>query len=458
MSSDSPTPSTSPESARALGRWLDRPSEAPPEGVDAEVLEAIYALRPELAPAPRVSPDDILAGVTRGPLAADAEAPTPASVSRDGAEIVPFPGQDGSSEGTEGAAAEVPPRPADAAPPGARGPQRAAAWARGTAGVGIALVAAATLMIVVGTGREDGAATRAAPEQGIAARELATSDEATDGASGPHKVEIADQIAERQAPPSLEARAPAPPPARAAPAPKATARAEGATGAEEAEEEPEQAAALRDELVAQGYYRIDEDAFDAEQARIPEVAGEAPAELREAPEAAPAAGVAAGGGRRARSRAVAAPADADEPTHVADDALVPAPVGAGEADAPVRPAVPRPSAAWSAGVDGPVVEEVRGLLSRADALAAEGRRADAARVLADGLRGPAGVAHHLAMRAAELYLQAGAPQRALEVLDRGLSFAGGDAGQRRYLQLLRGDAALAAGKPAEAREIWSALQ
>ncbi len=55
---------------RLLAEWLDaHPGEPPPEGVDAEVVEAVYALRPDLAPAPRVTIDDILAGVTTGPFA-----------------------------------------------------------------------------------------------------------------------------------------------------------------------------------------------------------------------------------------------------------------------------------------------------------------------------------------------------------------------------------------------------
>jgi hypothetical protein len=55
--------------AELLARWLADPSSGPPEGVDADALESVYALRPELAPAPRVSVEDILSGVRAGPLA-----------------------------------------------------------------------------------------------------------------------------------------------------------------------------------------------------------------------------------------------------------------------------------------------------------------------------------------------------------------------------------------------------
>lgn len=63
------------EQASLLTRWLAAPAgQAPPEGLDPEVVETVYALRPERAPAPRVSLDDILAGVSTGPFAAGAPA------------------------------------------------------------------------------------------------------------------------------------------------------------------------------------------------------------------------------------------------------------------------------------------------------------------------------------------------------------------------------------------------
>lgn len=59
--------------ALALAEWLEaHPGTAPPKDVDADVLQAIYALRPELAPEPGVTADDILSLVTDGPLAGPA--------------------------------------------------------------------------------------------------------------------------------------------------------------------------------------------------------------------------------------------------------------------------------------------------------------------------------------------------------------------------------------------------
>lgn len=64
---------TPEEQASALAALLDqRTATDDPtllEGLDTEVLEALYALRPELAPPARVSADDILSSLTEGPLA-----------------------------------------------------------------------------------------------------------------------------------------------------------------------------------------------------------------------------------------------------------------------------------------------------------------------------------------------------------------------------------------------------
>jgi len=74
-------PTTIEEQAAQLAQWLDEhPGSAPPDGVDPDVLETIYALRPDLAPAPSFSIDDILGDITSGPFAEPA-----------GAEIVPLP-------------------------------------------------------------------------------------------------------------------------------------------------------------------------------------------------------------------------------------------------------------------------------------------------------------------------------------------------------------------------------
>jgi hypothetical protein len=55
------------EQASMLARWLDQGSSD--EAIDSEVMEAVLALRPDLAPAARVSIDDILDEVSSGPVA-----------------------------------------------------------------------------------------------------------------------------------------------------------------------------------------------------------------------------------------------------------------------------------------------------------------------------------------------------------------------------------------------------
>ena len=53
-----------------LVTWLEgHPGDAPPADLDPEVVEAVYMLRPDLAPAPRVKIEDIFARIETGPLA-----------------------------------------------------------------------------------------------------------------------------------------------------------------------------------------------------------------------------------------------------------------------------------------------------------------------------------------------------------------------------------------------------
>ena len=55
----------------ALMAWLEAaPGRAPGPEIDPDVVEAVYAMRPDLAPAPTLSLDDILGAVTSGPFAA----------------------------------------------------------------------------------------------------------------------------------------------------------------------------------------------------------------------------------------------------------------------------------------------------------------------------------------------------------------------------------------------------
>jgi hypothetical protein len=62
------------EEAEKLASWLDAGAGAlPPQGVDPAVVESVYVLRPDLAPAPRTTVESILASVRTGPLVASVE-------------------------------------------------------------------------------------------------------------------------------------------------------------------------------------------------------------------------------------------------------------------------------------------------------------------------------------------------------------------------------------------------
>ena len=54
---------TEQEQAEALAAWLAQPAgTAPPDGLDPEVVESVYALQPERAPVPSLTAEDILTG------------------------------------------------------------------------------------------------------------------------------------------------------------------------------------------------------------------------------------------------------------------------------------------------------------------------------------------------------------------------------------------------------------
>jgi hypothetical protein len=132
MSTEDPT--------QALQRWLESPpGTKPPAELEPDVVQAIYALRPERAPAPRVTADDILASITEGPLANRARAPT----SR-GGDVVAFPGStlpeldETTGRSVEaGPVAPLPPR---------RSPWR---WVGGASGLGLLAAAAASVVLLV---------------------------------------------------------------------------------------------------------------------------------------------------------------------------------------------------------------------------------------------------------------------------------------------------------------------
>ncbi|GEM_PF-2828440 len=64
--------------AQLLAQWLDAPAGTPaPEGIDQDVIEAMFVLRPELAPAPKMTAFDLLASLPAAPEQAAAAAAAP---------------------------------------------------------------------------------------------------------------------------------------------------------------------------------------------------------------------------------------------------------------------------------------------------------------------------------------------------------------------------------------------
>lgn len=68
---------TEQQQAELLAAWLADPNAPIPDGLDPDVVEAVIALHPERAPAPRVTADSILALVEEGPLAPTVVEPPP---------------------------------------------------------------------------------------------------------------------------------------------------------------------------------------------------------------------------------------------------------------------------------------------------------------------------------------------------------------------------------------------
>ncbi|MEO0601462.1 MAG: hypothetical protein AAF211_08505 [Myxococcota bacterium] len=191
------------EAAEALARFLESDGRAGAEALDDDVREALFAIKPDLAPAPRLTADDILATVQRGPLVDTSLTSTPESLrSREGAEVVAFPGRDDEipDEGSET-------RSPDAA--SAASPRRRWAVVGGASGVGLLLAAAATLLLVSRPVLQDTAPPRAPARPAVAASERAAevTEEADDEAPREEPEAYRERIA-RSEPVQLPARLP----------------------------------------------------------------------------------------------------------------------------------------------------------------------------------------------------------------------------------------------------------
>jgi predicted negative regulator of RcsB-dependent stress response len=219
--------------ARLLAEWLATPAGTPPpEGLSLEAVQAVYALRPDRAPGPRVTIDDVFSAVKVGPFAGAStavEAPAPGGAPEAAVGAAPVDGV--AAEPTLPAASP----PSAAAPAPAAGPQLEQAASRPATIAEMGDVAAedpADAEARRGTEKVDFAGADAAPK--LSAESGATG--ATGGKGGYGGGGEADALASGQA----VANEPAPPPpatgpARTTTATSATENKAAAAPAEEAE-------------------------------------------------------------------------------------------------------------------------------------------------------------------------------------------------------------------------------
>lgn len=394
----------------ALGRWLDAPpGSAPPSELDDDVVETVYALRPDLAPAPRLTADDILASVTVGPLASSAAGASAAEVhGGQGADVVPFPSRARRDDAETNTATHT------ASSEGAsarRAPGRLWMWVGGTGGLGMALVAAATLVLV------------ATP----ALQRSASFEAGSPAASAP------DVAQAEQAPASAAAQAPAQsgelaPPTKLAP-PGGTAIA----GLER-----------RDPVLPMA------DAGRGEATLIPELED---VERQVADADAVEGKVEAEGGDAVAS------ADEESPMLAAAPAAVVSARDEGGGEAGLTElrakAAKRPSSSgWRKGVGADALTRIDAAIASAASARGSGDPTTAAGLLAAEVGPPARAGQYLAALAGEDYLTAGNAAAAAAIAERGLALSGSASPERSWLLVVQGDALRALGDTAGAADAY----
>ena len=435
MSIDKETQDTASQ-AQALGRWLDQPGQEAPESLDDDVVEAMFALRPDLAPAAQVSVEDILSGVKAGPLGANnADDPESATGSHEGAEILHFPGAD---EGES----EDPASEAGTSQEATGTRNRTALWAGGVSSVGVVLVAAATLLLVV------------MPDATPDLAEVAAAPTATETAAAPplrpatpKKVELDKQIAE-----ALEPKGKREPAASSLAKPQSQV-ADGQMEQRAARPAAEPAARQRfapADPESRGARARDNQDDLARQLDLDELNEGYAIDQQPSPLGSPAIPELAGGLGTATEEVENAVAQADK-EQSASRGLVPA--------EPVAPVVARPTdVVWRSKVDAATEEAVEEQLQAARELSVEGRHGAAAQLLSEAVQDPPALAHHLAAQAAEYYLQAGNAAAAARVAQAGLAYGKDHTPGRQYLWYLLGQAREAIGDSSGATEAWNEIQ
>jgi len=389
---------TEQEQAQALARWLDQPAGTPPpEGLDADVIESVYALHPDAAPALSLSADDILAGMDGFGVADEASQP---------------------------AAEGMPPTPVRVATPWWRAANR-------VAGIGVLLATAATLMLVLLPVTFDQAES---PVVG-----------AVDMAENRSAATVPDPIVSvAEAEPEVEASAEV--------VASAGATAAAQTGPMDAYTAAGDAVADAGEIV-QNEYRMEQQQRFGEGNLIPELqaAGDELDAVAVLDEIAPPSAVRT---RRAEPSELGPGAVRQD---IAFGLAEQAETKTERTDASARSgAVPTDlDDSWRSSVDAGTLGDIDRALAMAEAEARAGRPAQAAEAVIGYLGYPDLAGQYIAGRTAQWYLDAGDVGAANSAIQRGLALSSDNTSFRSLLLLLYGDVLQRQGNPQGADVQWS---
>jgi len=458
------------QQASELARWLEQPAGTPPpEGLDPDVVEAIYAVHPDRAPALTLTADDILADFGDfGHLADASPTSMPPSVQAQ------------------------PDRPGAA--------NRPLLPANRIAGFGVLLAAAATLLLVAlpvldgaGPTSSDEVATpteiassrsAATPDPYVGGGELTEAQQAQlkdgavdDRAAVAAQLEAGDALADadfdapdgeradyaaEQRPrfagegliPEVAAAPAAPPPTLAAPLSDQGNAADFTQDNTAGEWADADAVAMLDEEAPEERVAAEEAALYAEPEMMQD--DDAVVAERSAPDSRKSTARKKNKSNDSAPSAPAAQTDVirgyavDSPNRVDDIVNTAAP--------PVSrsSAVPRDvDSSWRNSVDASSLSAIDGALQVAEAEATGGNPAAAAASVSAYIQPPAASGQYLASKAARWYLDAGDPKAAASTARRGLALGSGNTAYRSQLLVTYGDALSALGDTSGAQSAWN---
>jgi len=394
---------TPEEQAHALTRWLaEPPGTEPPSALDPDVVESVYALRPDLAPAARVTPDEILASLASGPLASGEGVSAPIATGEP-AEVVAFPTGGGEAPATS---------------PKRRWWRAANQWG----GISAIVATAATLMVV------------SLPLFQLSTNSYLEADPAApDVAAGAQAEKRVLDTGVRKVPLSRPATGPVD---------KMSAKPRPAKPKILEAQELDAVADVGELEEAVDIFDMDEQEAPKERAVIAEVA----AQRRDAgpPEEHREEELAASGymeddfdntAGRAASNTAEPPAVDLSALRVAGD-----PGGIGTA--------------WRSDVDGATLSAIDDAIARSDEATRAGRVRDAADILAAHITAPPSMGQAQAVAAATLYLRVGDTAAAISVISRGLSLSTQNTASRAKLEVLFGDALQRQGQQSAAEAAY----